>query len=106
MDTLGNRFHVNFLGYLHWVISIRISQLKEHYISVDQARYATFVVAKYIDTVTMKENSKSYKTNLPHDMIFTKEMIIPVMNKWNYNHKIKYLMHSPWLSFLLRIDQT
>ena len=40
MDTLGNRFHVNFLGYSHWCMSIRISQLKEHYISVDQASCA------------------------------------------------------------------
>ena len=41
VDTLGKRFHVNFLGFAHWFMSIRISQLKEHSISVDQARYAT-----------------------------------------------------------------
>ena len=46
MDTLGKRFHVNFLGYAHWFMSIRISQMKDHSISVDQARYATSVVAK------------------------------------------------------------
>ena len=44
VDTLGKRFHVNFLGYSHWFTSIRISQLKDHSISVDQARYATSVV--------------------------------------------------------------
>ena len=27
VDTLGNRFHVNFLGFAHWFMSIRISQL-------------------------------------------------------------------------------
>ena len=37
-DTLGNRLHVNFLGYAHWFMSIRISQLKDHSISLDQAR--------------------------------------------------------------------
>ena len=36
VDTLGKRFHVNFLGFAHWFMSIRISQLKDHYISVDQ----------------------------------------------------------------------
>ena len=46
IDTLGKRFHVNFLGFAHWFMSIRISQLKDHSISVDQARYATSIVAK------------------------------------------------------------
>ena len=46
VDTLGKRFHVNFLGYAHWVMSIRIPQMKDHYISVDQARYATSIVVK------------------------------------------------------------
>ena len=54
MKTVGKRFHVNFLGYAHWFMSIRISQLKDHYISVDQARYATAVVAKYLDTAKIK----------------------------------------------------
>ena len=54
-------------------MSIRISQLNNHYISVDQSRYATSIVAKYLDTATKKENSKFYKTTFPHDMIFTKE---------------------------------
>ena len=35
VDTLVKIFHVNFLGYSHWFISIRISQLKDHSISVD-----------------------------------------------------------------------
>ena len=43
---LGKRFHVNFLGYAHWFMSIRIYQLEDHSISVDQARYATSIVAK------------------------------------------------------------
>ena len=46
VDTLGKRFHVNFLGYVHWFISIRVSQIKDHSISVDQSRYATSIVAK------------------------------------------------------------
>ena len=73
VDTLGNRFHVNFLGFAHWFMSIRISQLKYHSISVDQARYATSIVAKYLDTATVKVSNKFYKTTLPSYMIFTKE---------------------------------
>ena len=73
VDVLGKIFHVNFLLYAHWFISIMISQLKDHYISLDQARYDTSVVKNYIDTAIIKENSKFHKTTLPHDMILTKE---------------------------------
>ena len=55
MYTLGNIFHVNFLGCSHCFISIRILQLKDHSISVDQARYATSVVVKYLDTSKIKK---------------------------------------------------
>ena len=64
---------MNFLGFAHWFMSIRIYQLKDHSISVDQDRYATSIVAKYLDTVTVKVSNKFYKTTLPADMIFTKE---------------------------------
>ena len=57
-DTLGKRFYVNFLGFAQWFMSIRISQLKYHYISVDQARYAISIVAKYLDTATGKVSNK------------------------------------------------
>ena len=73
VDTLGEIFHVNFLGYAHWFTSIRIYQMKDHSISVDQARYATSIVAKYVDTATVRVSTKYYKTTLPADMIFTKE---------------------------------
>ena len=54
-------------------MTIRIYQLKDHSISVDQARYATSIVAKYLDTATVKESKTFYKTTLLDDMIFTKE---------------------------------
>ena len=72
-DTLGKRFHINFLGFAHSFMSIRISQLKDHSISVGQARYATSIVAKYLDTATVKVSTNFYKTKFPADMIFTKE---------------------------------
>ena len=40
---------------------------------MDQARYATSIVEKYLDTATVKVRKKFYKTTLPADMIFTKE---------------------------------
>ena len=75
VDNLGKRFHVNFFGYAHWFMSIRISQMKDHSISVDQARYATSIVAKYLDTAIVKVSTKFYKTTLPDEMIFTKEYV-------------------------------
>ena len=63
---------MNFLGYAHWFISIRIYQLKDNSISVDQARYATSIAAKYLDTVTVKVQKKFYKITLTADMIFKK----------------------------------
>ena len=69
---MGKRFHANFLGYAHWFVSIRISRLKDHSISVDQAIYDTSIVEKYLDTVEVKVSTKFYKTTLPADMIFTK----------------------------------
>ena len=80
VDTLGNRFYVNFLGYAHWFMSIRISQLKDHYIYVNKARYATSIVVKYLDTVTVKVITKFYKTKLPADIILKK--IICIYQWW------------------------
>ena len=64
---------MKFLGYSHWFMLIRITQMKDHSISVDQARYATSIVEKYLHTVTVKVSTIFYKTKLPADMIFTKE---------------------------------
>ena len=46
--------------------------MKDHSISVDQARYVTSIVEKYLDTDTVNTSTKFYKTNFPFDMIFTK----------------------------------
>ena len=72
VDTLGKIFHLKLLGYAHCFMSIRISQLKDDYISTDQDRYTTSDVAKYLYTATIKDNSKFHKTNLPNYMIFNK----------------------------------
>ena len=71
VDNLGKRFHANFLGYAHWFMSIKIYHIKDHQIYIDQARYATSIVEKYLDTSTIKVSTNLYKTTLPYDMIFT-----------------------------------
>ena len=45
-------------------MSIRTSKLKDSYILVDQDIYATSIVAKYLDTTTIKENPKFHKDYL------------------------------------------
>ena len=54
-------------------MSIRISQLKDNSISVDQDIYATSIVAKYLDTAKVKVSNTVCKTTLPADMVFAKE---------------------------------
>ena len=72
MDNLGKRLYVNLLGYANWFMSIRMSHMKDYSIYVDQDIYANSIVAKYLDTATVKACTKFYKTNLQSDMIFTK----------------------------------
>ena len=73
MDTLGKRLHVNFLGYAHWFMSIRIYQMNDHSISMDRDISATSIIEKYLDTSTVKSITIFHKTTFPVDMIFTKE---------------------------------
>ena len=47
--------------------------MKDHSIYVDQARYDISIVAKYLNTATVKASTKFYKTTFPSDMIFTKD---------------------------------
>ena len=47
--------------------------MRDHFISVDQDRYITSIVAKYLDTTTVNVSTIFYKTTLPADMVFTKE---------------------------------
>ena len=54
-------------------MSIKIPQMKDHSISFDQARYATFIVAKYLDTATVKAGKKFYKNTFPSDIIFKED---------------------------------
>ena len=46
--------------------------MKGHSVSVDQAIYATSIVAKQLYNSTLNMSKKFYNITLPHDMIFTK----------------------------------
>ena len=54
-------------------MSTMIYQMKDHPVSVYQDRYSTSIVAKYLDTTTIKIIKKVYKTTFPYDMIFIKD---------------------------------
>ena len=47
--------------------------MKDHSISIYQARYATSILDKYLDNATVKTITKFYETSFPSDMIFTKD---------------------------------
>ena len=46
--------------------------MKDNSISVYQDRYATSIVAKYLDTAAVNTSTKFYYINLPYDMIFNR----------------------------------
>ena len=49
--------------------------MKDHSISVGQARYANSIVDKYIDTATINTGTKFYNTTFPYDMMLTKDYV-------------------------------
>ena len=46
--------------------------MNDHYISMNQARYYTSIVAKYLNTATVKASKYFYKITFPSNIIFTK----------------------------------
>ena len=47
--------------------------MMDHCISVDQDRYAIYIVAKNLDTSTVKTSTKFYNTTLPYNITFNKD---------------------------------
>ena len=64
---------MSFLGCARWFMSISISKMKDHSISVYQAINAAFVVDKYLDTATVNTSKKFYTTTFLSDITFTKD---------------------------------
>ena len=81
VDTIEKISHVNLLIFSYWFISIRIPQMKYDYISGDQSKYDTSIVARYIDTDTVKKSIICIRT-IYHMMLYSPRMMhIPVMIK-------------------------
>ena len=71
---------------------------------MDQARYTTSIVEKYLDTDAVKVSTKFYKTTLPADMIFTKEDVYTSdeqVNKLTREYNIHYRAYIESLIYLL-----
>ena len=71
--------------------------------------YATSIVAKYLDTATVKVSTKFYKTTLPADMIFAKEDVSTSgeqVEKLTREYNIHYIACKGSLIYLLstRLD--
>ena len=86
--------------------------MKDHSISVDKARYATSIVAKYLDTAKVKANTKFYNTTLSYNMIYTKydistsdEQVDKLTREFNIHYRacigsLNYLLYTiVYLSF-------
>ena len=83
--------------------------MKDHSISVDQDRYATSIVAKYLDTATVKVSNKFHKTTSPADVIFTKEDVSTSdeqVDKLTREYNIQYRACIGYFIYLLstRVD--
>ena len=89
--------------------------MKDHSISVDQARYATYIVVKYLDNSTGEARTKSYNNTLPSDMIFIKadastsdEQVERLTREYNIHYRacigllIYFLSTGLYLSFAVQ----
>ena len=88
---------------------ISISQLKDHSISVYQAIYTTSIVAKYLDTDTVKKSTQFNNTTIPYYMIFTQDYVSTSdeqVEKLSREFNIHYISCIGFLVYLLytRVD--
>ena len=56
-------------------MSISISDMKDHSISVDQDRYSNSILDKYLDTATVKKSTNVYNSTFPYDIISTQDYL-------------------------------
>ncbi|MGH3053820.1 MAG: reverse transcriptase domain-containing protein [Gaiellaceae bacterium] len=69
--TLAQRFKVEFLGNAHWFLSLRINQLADYSIRVDQSRYAKAITHRYTNTLNT-HLKPTYDQPLPSDWVPSK----------------------------------
>ena len=93
-DNLGDRFHVTFLVFADLFMPTRISYMNDHSISVDQARYETSIVAKYLETATVEVSYLAWSTEMEWSFIY--EILVGI-NKFANTRKVTWNL-SPRLS--------
>ena len=71
------RFECKLLGQLHWFLQARITQHTNFDITLDQSRYVTAMLKRFLpnyDAITpLQQDVTKYAAPLPNDTIFTKE---------------------------------
>ena len=79
--------------------------MKDNSIYVDQAKYVTSIVAKYLDTATVTKSTHFYKKNLPSDMIYIKsdastsdDKVERLTREFNIHYRACIVSFMYWLS--------
>ena len=78
--------------------------MKDHSISVHQARYSSSILANYLENSTFNTSKKFYKTNFPSAMIFNKGFAYTsceIVKKFTREFNIQYRTCSGSLIYLL-----
>ena len=70
-EAIGKRFDLTLMGQAHWYLATRISQAANFNITVDQSRYCTSVVKRYLEKAGCKNVTRFHNTPLPSDFVPT-----------------------------------
>jgi len=70
---LSERFNLETKGQAHWYLATRITQLASYDIILDQTRYCSSFIKKYLDSVGCKNVSRKHTIPLPCDFVPTSE---------------------------------
>jgi hypothetical protein len=70
---LSERSTLETKGQAHWYLATRITQLASYDIILDQTRYCSSIIKKYLDSVGCKNVSRKHTIPLPCDFVPTSE---------------------------------
>jgi hypothetical protein len=73
-EKLKARFNLELIGLAHWYLGIRINQLANYDIELDQSRYCAAIVKKYLDTAGAPKVERLHSTPLPLDFVPTSDV--------------------------------
>jgi hypothetical protein len=72
-EKLRARFNLELIGQAHWYLGTRINQLANYDIELDQSRYCTAIVKKYLDVAGAPKVDRAHSTPLPLEFIPTSD---------------------------------